>query len=97
MKKNLLSLVLALMPMMVMAQQAMTVKVDSAGQLARHIPDSIMFTIPELTVSGPLNGADLKLIGQIVTRNKTDKKNENVPDVDHQRSSNASARHYCGR
>jgi hypothetical protein len=53
-----------------MAQSQINVTVDSVGQLSKKIDDKTKFQIAELTVSGPLNGADLKLIQQIVNRSK---------------------------
>ena len=66
-----------MLPMLFVAKAAETIKVDSVGKLAALLPDSVRFTIADLSVSGPLNGADLKLLQQIVTRTKTDKKNPN--------------------
>ena len=60
---------------MLFTAKAAEVKVDSVGKLATQLPDSIRFTIAELKISGPLNGQDLKLLQQIVTRTKTNKKN----------------------
>ena len=71
--KKLLTLIAALMPLMALAQ-SLNVSVDKAGTLAEQLPDSIRFKIAELKVTGPLNGADLKLLSQIVTRTKTNKK-----------------------
>ena len=73
MKRHIIIL-LALLPMLFTAKAA-DIKVDSVGKLATLLPDSTRFTIAELKVSGPLNGQDLKLLQQIVTRTKTNKKN----------------------
>ena len=72
--KRLIIILLAMLPMLFVAK-AETIKVDSVGKLATVLPDSVRFTIADLSVSGPLNGADLKLLQQIVTRNKTNKSN----------------------
>ena len=61
--------------MLFVAKAAETIKVDSVGKLATLLPDSVRFTIADLSVSGPLNGADLKLIQQIVNRTKAKEKN----------------------
>ena len=58
---------MATMPLMALAQQK-NISVDSVGTLERQLPEDVRFKIAELKVSGPLNGADLKLLGQIVTR-----------------------------
>ena len=73
MKKKYLTLLFAIMPLMAMAQ-SMNVSVDSVGKLATQLPDSIRFKVADLKVSGPLNADDLKLLSQIVTRTKTNKK-----------------------
>ena len=65
--KRLIIILLAMLPMLFVAK-AETIKVDSVGKLATVLPDSVRFTIADLSVSGPLNGADLKLLQQIVTR-----------------------------
>ena len=71
-----LIILLAMLPMLFVAKGE-TITVDSVGKLATVLPDSVRFTIADLSVSGPLNGADLKLLQQIVTRTKTNKKNLN--------------------
>ena len=64
-----------MLPMLFVAKAGDTITVDSVGKLAILLPDSTRFTIAELKISGPLNGQDLKLLQQIVTRTKTNKKN----------------------
>ena len=71
--KKLLTIIVAIMPLAALAQ-SMNVSVDSVGMLAKELPDSVRFKVAELKVTGPLNGADLKLLSQIVTRTKTNKK-----------------------
>ena len=71
--KKLFTIIVAFIPLMAMAQ-SMNVNVDSVGTLAKHLPDSVRFKVADLKVTGPLNGADLKLLSQIVTRTKTNKK-----------------------
>ena len=65
---------MAALPMVASAQNSVNIKVDSVGKLATQIGDQ-KFKISELTVSGDVNGTDLKLLQEIVTRTKTDKKN----------------------
>ena len=73
--KKVFALLMAALPMLAMAQKSLTVKLDSAGKLATQIAEDQRFKIADLTISGPMDGADLKLLQQIVTRTKTDKKN----------------------
>ena len=61
---------MAALPMLAMAQNSLDVKLDSAGQLATKIADDQRFKISDFKISGPLNGDDLKLLQQIVTRTK---------------------------
>ena len=75
MRKIIITLMTALLPLMAMAQSK-NVSVDSVGTLGNQLTDSIRFKVTELKVSGPLNGADLKLLQQIVNRTKVNKKNE---------------------
>ena len=72
--KKLLSILLAALPIVGMAQSQITVTVDSAGKLSKKIDDKTKYQIAELTVSGPINGSDLKLIQQIVNRSKAKEK-----------------------
>ena len=74
MKRLIISLIMAL-PMLAMAQSQTNVTVEAAGQLSEKIPQGDRFKIVELKVSGPLNGADLKLLQQIVNRTKANEKN----------------------
>ncbi|MEE1316795.1 MAG: leucine-rich repeat domain-containing protein, partial [Prevotella sp.] len=60
--KKLLTFVLALLPMIAMAQEQLNVTVDSVGQLETKIEESVRTKISELKVSGPLNGKDIKLL-----------------------------------
>ena len=68
-----LAIVIACVPVAAAAQE-LTVSVDSAGTLSRLLPDSVRFTVAELTVDGQLNGSDLKIIRDIAIRRQTDKK-----------------------
>ena len=70
--KKLLILIMAALPMLAMAQT--NVKVDSVGKLAAQLGDQ-KYKIANLKISGALNGNDLKLLQDIVTRKKVDKKN----------------------
>ena len=72
--KKLMILLMAALPMLAMAQEKVNVKVDSVGKLATQLGDQ-KFKVADLTVSGTLNGTDLKLLQEIVTRTKVDKKN----------------------
>ena len=72
--KKLIIILMAALPMLAIAQSTVNIKVDSVGKLATQIGDQ-KFKVADLTVSGALNGTDLKLLQEIVTRTKTDKKN----------------------
>ena len=71
--KKLITIIAFLLPMLAQAQQ-MNVSVDSVGMLGKELPDSVRFKVAELKITGPLNGADLKLLSQIVTRTRVNKK-----------------------
>ena len=73
--KKLMIILMAVIPMLSMAQEKLNVRVDSVGKLASKITIDQKFKIADLTVSGALNGADLKLLQEIVNRTKVDKKN----------------------
>lgn len=73
--KKLMIILMAVIPMLSMAQEKLNVKVDSVGKLASKISIDQKFKIADLTVSGTLNGTDLKLLQEIVNRTKIDKKN----------------------
>ena len=73
--KKVFALLMAALPMLAMAQKSLTVKLDSAGKLATTIAEDQRFKVADLTISGPMDGADLKLLQQIVTRTKTNKNN----------------------
>ena len=68
--KKLMIILMAALPMLVMAQT--NVKVDSVGKLATQLGDQ-KFKIADLKISGALNGNDLKLLQDIVTRNKVER------------------------
>ena len=70
--KKLFILIMAALPMFAMAQT--NVNVDAAGTLATQLGDQ-KFKISDMKISGSLNGNDLKLLQDIVTRSKIDKKN----------------------
>ena len=70
--KKLLILIMAALPMLAMAQT--NVKVDSVGKLSSQLGDQ-KYKIADLKISGALNGNDLKLLKDIVTRTMVDKKN----------------------
>ena len=72
MKKRILTLLLLFVPLISLAQE-LTVNVDSVGQLASQLPDSIRYSMSELKISGPLSGNDLKIL-QLITRNPRVKK-----------------------
>ena len=67
--KKLMIIVMAALPLLAIAQGKVDVKVDSVGKLATQLGDQ-KFKVSDLTVSGSLNGNDLKLLQEIVTRNK---------------------------
>ena len=67
--KKLMIIVMAALPLLAIAQGKLDVKVDSVGKLATQLGDQ-KFKVSDLTVSGSLNGNDLKLLQEIVTRNK---------------------------
>lgn len=73
--KRIICILLAAMPLLAMAQGRTSVKLDEAGQLASKILEDDRFKITELKVSGPMNGADIKLMQQIVNRTKAKEKN----------------------
>ena len=77
MKKTIFALAMMLLSLTAGAQQ-MIVTVDSVGQLARQLPDSIRYTMSELKICGPLNGSDIKIIQLIVNRLKAKKASEHV-------------------
>ena len=63
-----------LLPFCASAQISKHVTVDSVGQLAKQIDNEEKFKISSLSVSGPLNSADVKLLQQIVNRAKASEK-----------------------
>ncbi|MEE3446312.1 MAG: leucine-rich repeat domain-containing protein, partial [Prevotella sp.] len=65
---------LTLLPFCASAQISKHVTVDSVGQLAKQIDNEEKFKISSLSVSGPLNSADVKLLQQIVNRAKASEK-----------------------
>ena len=73
--KKIICILMAAMPLLAMAQGRTSVKLDEAGQLASKILEDDRFKITELKVSGPMNGADIKLMQQIVNRTKAKEKN----------------------
>ena len=58
--------------------QTLNITVPSAGKLAEQLTDSVRFTVENLTVSGPLNSADLKIIHLIAARAKVKKGGERL-------------------
>ena len=76
MKRLLIGLLFVICHLSFSLAQQLTVNVDSVGQLAAQLPDSIRYTMEELKVCGPLNGADLKIVQQIANRNKAKKAGE---------------------
>jgi hypothetical protein len=71
--KRLITMLLAVLSLLASAQTK-NVTVDSVGQLSKQIENSEKFMISELKISGPLNGADVKLLQQIVNRTKANEK-----------------------
>lgn len=63
MKRELhLFLGLLLLPLAAMAQTTRTVRLTEAGTLASHISEEEKYDIEELTLSGPVNGTDFRLL-----------------------------------
>ena len=69
MRKFLFFFLFALLPLASSAQK-LTVKVDSVGQLASKLPDSLRYSMSELKIKGPLNGSDLRLLQTLAGRLK---------------------------
>ena len=72
--KRLITILLVAIPLLAMAQGKTDVTVEAAGQLSQKIAEADRFKISELKISGPLNGADIKLLQQIVNRVKPKEK-----------------------
>ena len=53
--------------------QELVVTVDTVGQLATRLPDSLRFSMTELKITGPLGGNDMKLL-QSILKNPRQKK-----------------------
>ncbi len=66
MKKLFTLFLLAILPLMANAQVKRTVNVATAGTLSTLISDGEKYTIDELTITGELNGTDLKLVREMV-------------------------------
>ena len=62
----------------VWAQAQLTISVDSAGTLGTQLTEAVRFTVAALKVSGPLNGADIKILQQMASRSKTRKEGEEL-------------------
>ena len=67
-------LALAILPMMAFAQVTKNVRLTHAGQFADQISEAEKFAIVSLTISGPMNGKDVKLMQEIVNRTKAKEK-----------------------
>ena len=65
---------LAVLPMLAAAQVTKNITVQNAGELSNQITENEKLSIVSLTVSGPLNGNDVKLLQQIVNRSKASEK-----------------------
>ena len=72
--KRLITILLVAIPLLAMAQGKTDVTVEAAGQLSQKIAEADRFKISELKISGPLNGADIKLLQQSVNRVKPKEK-----------------------
>ena len=66
MKKLFTLFLLAILPLIANAQVKRTVNVETAGTLSTLISDGEKYTIDELTLTGELNGTDLKLVREMV-------------------------------
>lgn len=73
--KRFVSILLFALPLMAMAQTQTSVTLEAAGQLSEKIAEADRFKIAELKISGPMNGADIKLMQEIVNRTKAKTKN----------------------
>ena len=60
--KRFVSILLFALPLMAMAQTQTSVTLEAAGQLSEKIAEADRFKIAELKISGPMNGADIKLM-----------------------------------
>ena len=60
--------------MLAAAQVTKNITVQNAGELSNQITENEKLSIVSLTVSGPLNGNDVKLLQQIVNRSKASEK-----------------------
>ena len=79
MKKILFALMLCLAnSFVIMAQNQLTVTVDTAGTLARLLPNEVRSSISELKVNGELNGQDIKVLQSITSRARPRGENEEV-------------------
>ena len=65
---------LALLPMLAAAQVTKNVTLKAAGDLGNQITENEKLSIVSLTISGPMNGNDMKLLQQIVNRSKAKEK-----------------------
>ena len=66
MKKLFVFLFLTVLPLMASAQVKRTIDVVTAGTLSTLISDGEKYTIDELTLTGELNGSDLRLVREMV-------------------------------
>ena len=73
MKKLLLSLSFFILPLCAALAQELVVTVDSIGQFGTRLPDSLRFSMSELKITGPMGGADLKIL-QNMLKNPRQKK-----------------------
>ncbi len=78
-KKTLITLLVLIMHVAAWAQsEQLTITTDSAGQLARLLPDTLRYTMAELKVVGPINGNDLRILKMIAAHLANKKSNERI-------------------
>ena len=79
MRLFLLTILFALLPFSGFAvEEQLVIKTDSVGQLSKLLPDSIRFSISELTIQGPVNGNDLRIVKDIAAHTTARKAEERV-------------------
>ena len=79
-------MLLSMLPMLAMAQTTneatLNITVANGGELEQQIKEEDRLKINSLTISGPLNGKDFKLLQDIVNRSKAnEKKGERLVEV----------------
>ena len=80
MKKLLLSLLLLIsyLSFSPVRAQELVVTVDSIGQFGTRLPDSLRFSMTELKITGPMGGADLKILQNMLKNPRQKKSTDKV-------------------